>query len=114
MANEIKVLGRVNDEDTKECVKFFVDVIDEDNKNTLLTVHYERLNEIAWRAYCMPILNTSNNRVRVYSEVYSMPKRNMPLEKVAGFGLSIIRSTMMEDIMNLNAITYELSQMIKE
>lgn len=114
MTNKIEILGRVNDEKTKECIRFLVNVADEDNNTLYFTVHYERLAENTWRAYCMPILNTSNNRARIYSEIYMMPKKNMPLEKVASFGLTNIRSSMMEDIMNLNAFTYELSQMIKE
>ena len=105
--------------DGKTCVRFECDipVADDDIEDKIVTVFFTRYNKASddqevWK--CHTVMDATRIKDSdVYNFAYSMPKRGMPLETVAAFGLRCFQSYVKQEVQKLSNIDFTIGSMLE-
>lgn len=105
--------------DGKMCVRFECDipVADDDIEDKIVTVFFTRHNKVSdgqevWK--CHTVMDATRIKDSdVYNFAYSMPKRGMPLETVAAFGLRCFQSYIKQEVQKLSNIDFMVGSMLE-
>lgn len=105
--------------DGKTCVRFECDipVADDDITDENVTIFFTRYDKVpdgqeTWK--CRIVMDATHIKDSdVYNFAYSMPKRGMPLETVAAFGLRCFQSYVKQEVQKLSNIDFAIGSMLE-